>query len=79
LSRISSIFIAILEKFDMNTEDRFFENLITKKQLCKTMNLSLSYISFLMAEEGLPYFKIGRAVRFRGKDVVVWLQKRIQP
>jgi hypothetical protein len=78
LSRISSIFIAILEKFDMNTEDRFFENLITKKQLCKTMNLSLSYISFLMAEEGLPYFKmVLRAVEWVDSDYLLNSRARL--
>jgi excisionase family DNA binding protein len=64
----------------MNTEGKmFFENLITKKQLSESMSLSSSYISLLMAEEGLPHFKIGRAVRFRVKEVAVWLQKRSQP
>jgi predicted DNA-binding transcriptional regulator AlpA len=63
----------------MVTEDRFFENLVTKKQLSESMSLSSSYISLLMAEEGLPHFKIGRAVRFRVKEVAVWLQKRSQP
>jgi predicted DNA-binding transcriptional regulator AlpA len=41
--------------------------------------LSSSYISLLMAEEGLPHFKIGRAVRFRVREVAAWLQKRSQP
>jgi predicted DNA-binding transcriptional regulator AlpA len=63
----------------MYTEDRFFENLVTKKQLSEAMSLSSSYISFLMAEEGLPHFKIGRAVRFRVKEIAVWLKKRSQP
>jgi excisionase family DNA binding protein len=63
----------------MNTQDRFFENLVTKKQLSESMSLSSSYISLLMAEEGLPHFKIGRAVRFRVREVAAWLQKRSQP
>ena len=42
------------------------------------MKLSVSYISLLMAEEGLPHFKIGRAVRFRVKEVAAWLQKKEQ-
>jgi predicted DNA-binding transcriptional regulator AlpA len=63
----------------MNTQDRFFENLVTKKQLSESMSLSSSYISLLMAEEGLPHFKIGRAVRFRVREVAACLQKRSQP
>jgi excisionase family DNA binding protein len=60
-------------------EGPFFENLVTKKQLSESMSLSVSYISLLMAEEGLPHFKIGRAVRFRVKEVAAWLQKRSRP
>src|SRR5947209_7514848 len=47
--------------------------LVTKRQLAQQLALSPSYISKLMAEEGLPYIKIGRAVRFRPKEVVEWL------
>ena len=56
-----------------------FENLLTKKLLAQKLGLSQSYISLLMKEEGLPYLKIGRAVRFRISEVVVWLQKRSRP
>jgi excisionase family DNA binding protein len=63
----------------MNEHDKLFENLVTKKQLTEILGLSQSYISNLMAEEGLPYFKVGRAVRFRGSEVTGWLQKRRRP
>ena len=63
----------------VKAEDLLFENLITKKKLSEKMSLSVSYVSQLMAEEGLPHFKIGRAVRFRVNEVAVWLQKRSQP
>lgn len=56
-----------------------FECLVTKEQLAGSLALSRSYISKLMAAEGLPYLKIGRAVRFRVSEVVAWLQKRSQP
>lgn len=57
----------------------FFDRLLTKKQLAEQLALSQSYISKLMAEEGLPRVKIGRAVRFRLSEVLDWLQKRRQP
>jgi predicted DNA-binding transcriptional regulator AlpA len=63
----------------VGTEDLLFENLVTKKKLSEKMSLSVSYVSQLMVEEGLPHFKIGRAVRFRVNEVAVWLQKRSQP
>lgn len=59
--------------------DRTFEILLTKKQLAERLALSPSFINLLMAKEGLPHFKIGRAVRFRVREVVAWLQKRSQP
>ena len=57
----------------------FFENLLTRNQLAEKFGLSPSFISKLMSEEGLPYLKIGRAVRFRVLEVAVWLQKRSRP
>ena len=59
--------------------DRVFEALLTKKQLAARVALSPSFINRLMSEEGLPHFRIGRAVRFRVREVVAWLQKRSQP
>jgi len=59
--------------------ERTFEALLTKKQLSERLALSQSYINLLMAEGGMPHFKIGRAVRFRVREVVAWLQKRSQP
>lgn len=71
----------------LETGDGVFENqrseiafyLVTKPVLCRLVALSPSYINKLMAEEGLPHLKIGRAVRFRPKEVVEWLQKRKMP
>lgn len=60
-------------------EEMFFENLVTKRKLSEKMSLSESYISLLMSENGLPHFKIGRAVRFRVQEVQAWLQKRSRP
>lgn len=53
--------------------------LVTKKQLARQLALSPSFISRLMSEEGLPHMKIGRAVRFRTKEVVEWLNQRKMP
>ncbi len=68
------------EVFENLTDlDNAFEALVTKKQLAIRLALSESYINQLMSEEGLPHFKIGRAVRFRVQEVVAWLQRRRQP
>lgn len=59
--------------------DRAFEVLLTKRQLSERLALSQSFINQLMSDEALPHFRIGRAVRFRVREVVAWLQKRRQP
>ncbi len=64
---------AVLE--NLSDLDQAFEALLTKKQLADRLALSPSFINKLMSEEGLPHFKIGRAVRFRVREVVAWLQK----
>jgi excisionase family DNA binding protein len=56
-----------------------FENLVDKKQLAKLMSLSVSYIDKMMAQEGLPHFKIGRAVRYRFSEVTAFLERRKRP
>jgi len=53
-----------------------FETLISKKELTVAFGVSSSFVNKLMAEEGLPHFKIGRAVRFRVSDISAWLEKR---
>lgn len=52
------------------------ENLLDRNQLAKRLGISKSYVSKLMAEENLPYIKLGRSVRFSVEEVVTFLQKR---
>ena len=58
---------------------KIFENLIDRKDLAELMGLSPSYVSKLMADEGLPYLKIGRSVRYEWSEVKSWLSKRKRP
>lgn len=60
----------------ISAEKIMFEALISKKQLVNGLGVSSSFVSKLMVEEGLPYFKIGRAVRFRISEVSQWLERR---
>jgi excisionase family DNA binding protein len=55
--------------------DKFFEKIISKQQLAEFLNLSVSMIDKLM-QQGLPYFKIGKSVRFRATDVLIFLERR---
>jgi excisionase family DNA binding protein len=58
---------------------KVFDNLITKGELAQTLQVSISYVEKLMANEGLPHFKIGRSVRFRYEEVREWLLRRRFP
>lgn len=52
---------------------------VTRSQLAQALAISESFISKLMLEEGLPYIKLGRSVRFDISEVTAWLQKRRMP
>lgn len=56
-----------------------FDNLLTVKQLALQLGVSVAFIYVLMKDEGLPYFKLGRATRFRVQEVSAWLSKRRKP
>jgi|GEM_PF-2291641 len=55
------------------------EKLIDREELAQVLGVSPSFISKLMAVEGLPYFKIGRAVRYELEQVKSWLLRRKMP
>lgn len=66
-------------KLRPQSEPLLFDNLIDREELARRLSVSPSFISKLMALEGLPHFKIGRAVRFELESVKSWLQKRKMP
>ena len=53
--------------------------LLTKKQLAEHLSISIRSIDNFMNNEGLPFYKMGRSVRFRLDDVAAWMQKRKYP
>ena len=57
----------------------FFEKLLSKCQLAERLGISESFINKLMIEDGLPYIKLGRAVRFRISEVMEFLNRRKRP
>ena len=48
---------------------------IDKNCLAKRLSISISTVNNLMAQ-GMPYLKIGKAVRFDIKEVLQWLKER---
>ena len=56
-----------------------FDNLIDRKQLAQKLGVSPAFISKMMVVDGLPYIKLGRAVRYDLREVMVFLNKRKYP
>jgi excisionase family DNA binding protein len=56
--------------------ERIFENFLTKNALAEALSVSTSFIDKLMSKGGLPYYKLGRAVRFRLSEVASFLDRR---
>lgn len=60
-----------------NSPSLFFENqFVDRLRLSEIIALAPSTISKLMVSEGLPYYKIGKACRFKVSEVVAFLEKR---
>jgi excisionase family DNA binding protein len=49
--------------------------MLTKKELAAKMKLSIPTIDRLM-KKGMPFFKIGKSVRFEEEEVLKWLKER---
>ncbi|MDA7633550.1 DNA-binding protein [bacterium] len=49
------------------------DELLTKKQLAHRLQVTTRSIDQYMAFRGLPYFKVGRTVRFDWTVVAQWL------
>lgn len=61
------------------SQEELFEKCITKQQLASYLNMSIGFINKMM-NEGMPYKKFGRAVRFWLQDVVKWFhRKEVKP
>lgn len=54
------------------------EKLLTAKQLSELLQVDLSTVYLWTHTEFIPHYRLGRAVRFREKDVEAWLEKRRQ-
>ena len=72
--QLNPIFLRELEALGMTGKTS--EALLTREQLARYLSLSQSYVSKLQAEEGLPIYRIGTAVRFRLGEVEKWLKER---
>ncbi|NLB78261.1 MAG: helix-turn-helix domain-containing protein [Clostridiaceae bacterium] len=50
---------------------------LTEKQICEWLSISRS-TAIRLRKEGMPFIKLGKAVRYDKDKVQEWLDKRIQ-
>lgn len=62
-----------------NPSDQFFLILVDRNRLAEALSLGPSTISKLMADEGLPHYKIGKSCRFKVSEVMAFLENRKRP
>ncbi len=64
------------------SEDLFFgiqtekESLWTKRELAEFLNVGVKTIDKWVCSKSIPFLKLGRSVRFRRREVELWLQQR---
>ena len=60
----------------IDNRNLFFDNLVwTTDQVANFLSCSERHIRELVAKDKIPYFKVGRLVRFHKHRVIEWLQK----
>jgi excisionase family DNA binding protein len=52
---------------------------LTVAQVAKALNVSQRHVYKLVAENQIPHFRIGDAVRFDSKIIVGWLDEQMDP
>jgi excisionase family DNA binding protein len=50
--------------------------LLTIDQLAERLGITVRHVRRLVAERRLPYYKVGRLVRFDSAEIEQWLQTR---
>ena len=55
-------------------DNRILEKLLTSDELAQTLGVSVHTVRKWRAQEKIPYYKLGRSVRFRASEVLVKLK-----
>lgn len=53
--------------------------LLTIDQLAQRLGITVRHVRRLVAEKRVPYYKVGRLVRFDEAEITVWLATRRVP
>jgi len=57
-------------------EDCELEGLLTPREVSEKLRVKLSTIYHWVQTRAIPFFKIGRHIRFRVRDLEKWLEKQ---
>jgi excisionase family DNA binding protein len=52
------------------------ETLITTRELAVLWSQTPRWVLRMIQEQGLPHYRLGGAIRYRGSEVEAWLQER---
>jgi excisionase family DNA binding protein len=60
----------------MKEKSASIEPLVDIKELSEATGLKVSFIEDAKTDKGLPFYELGRSIRYRISEVEVWIQKR---
>jgi len=78
LERLFYIISSIVQPTDLGNTN-MEETLLDSRQVALRLNISRSYVYFLMRVGDLPCIRIGNALRVRPRDLERYLQRRALP
>ena len=58
------------------TDISIIPQLLTIDQVAERLGITVRHVRRLVAERHLPYYKVGRLVRFDPAEIAQWLQTR---
>lgn len=53
-----------------------FQNLLTVDDVAKLLKMKTSWVRQRVHKDQIPYYKIGRLVRFKTSDIQKWLETK---
>jgi hypothetical protein len=54
------------------------DNILTKDDLCTILKVKRGTVNYLTTSRQLPYFKVGKECRYWKKDILEFIEKRMQ-
>jgi excisionase family DNA binding protein len=62
-----------------NTKIDIIPELVSIDQLAQRLSITVRHVRRLVAERRVPYYKVGRLVRFDPDEITEWLRRERRP